>query len=538
MATSEFSDKKFLVVDDFADMRSVLRNILRSMEVSQIDLACNGQEAISRLEKRRYDVILCDYNLGEGRDGQQVLEEARYRQLIGIDTIFIMITAENTRDMVMAAVEHTPDTYLTKPFTRELLQTRLNKLFGQKANLAIINRHLLVKDYAAAITELDALIAKAPKNVSELLKLEAEICLSATRYDDAMVIYQDVLSERDVRWARLGIGKVLFYKKQYAQAEENFTNLLALDNNLLEAYDYLAKTQMALGRFQDAEKTLTTAVRISPRGFKRQCLLADVALTNGNTELAEVAYTHANSIGRHSIHNHPSIMTGLAKSLTANGKHPDALKIAGQIQSTFPTHHEAIFYEAAVTALIKSNQKDHAAAEEALKIAEQAMGESGIALSSTLGLEMVKTYSQLGAHEKAKRILEKTIANNHDDEDFLTEVKQVCHAAGIAEDGIRTIREIQQEIVKTNNAGVQLIKQGQFDAAIRLLQQAADDMPGNKTVNLNAAKALIMKMEKLGATAAEVQQVRGFVERVQRVAPDDWRLSDVVSHLQKLANKV
>jgi CheY-like chemotaxis protein len=165
MATP-LSQKHFLVVDDFADMRSVLRGILRSLSVSNFDLAATGNEALAILQKRRPDIVLCDYNLGEGKDGQQVLEEARERQLIGVVTIYVMLTAENTREMVMAAVEYVPDSYLTKPFTAELLRTRIEKLIQQKARLSGVNQALVAKNYTGAIHELNTLLVNDPKKSS------------------------------------------------------------------------------------------------------------------------------------------------------------------------------------------------------------------------------------------------------------------------------------------------------------------------------------------------------------------------------------
>lgn len=535
---SNLSDKTFLVVDDFADMRSVMRSLLRSLEVTRIDLAANGNEAISRMEKKHYDVVLCDYNLGPGKDGQQVLEEARHRQLLGLDSIFIMVTAESAREMVMAAVEYTPDSYLTKPFTAELLQTRLEKLFEKKAHLTEVNRAMLAKNYSAAIDELNLLISETPKNLSELLKLKAEICITAGHYDEALAIYQKILDEREVTWARLGLGKVFFHKKQYTEAERIFRELINVDRNLLEAYDWLAKTQMALERFQEAEKTLDAAIKISPRGLKRQCALGEIALANGNTERAEVAFNKAVNLAKHSVLNHPSLMAGLAKSLTANGKHDLALEIANKIERDFPHHEQTGFYQATALAIVKNNLGDKQGAEKALKAAEQALKDAGGAVSPTMSLEMVKAYAALGDHQKATALLESAVANNHDDENFLASVKQVCQSAGFTAESEAVLKEIQQEVVRTNNKGVRLIQMGQYDAAIALLRKAAEDMPANKTINLNAAKALIMKMEQHGPTEAELQQVRVYIDRVQRAAPDDWRLAEVSASLQRLAHRI
>ena len=71
----DLASKTYLVIDDFADMRSMLRSMLVAYGVTNIEMVGNGKDAIKMLAKKTYDVVLCDYNLGEGKDGQQVLEE-------------------------------------------------------------------------------------------------------------------------------------------------------------------------------------------------------------------------------------------------------------------------------------------------------------------------------------------------------------------------------------------------------------------------------------------------------------------------------
>lgn len=534
----DFTAKSYLVIDDFADMRAAIRSILASLGISRIDQARNGSDAITQMQDKRYDVVLCDYHLGPGKDGQQVLEEARHRSLIGVDCIFIMITAENTREMVMGAAEYAPDSYLAKPFTKDLLRTRLSKLCERKAHLTKVNQALMANDYAAAIRELNTLIAAQPKNLTDLLKLKAETCITANRLDEAMAIFDQVLADREISWARLGAGKVLFARKHYAQAQEIFRHLIDADPNLITAHDWLAKTQTAQNLVAEAEQTLSAAVKLSPRGLKRQQMLGDMAASNGNHQVAEAAFERAVVLAKHSVLNHPSLFAGLARAKSANNKPAEAMKVVGEIAKVFPEQPEAAFFSASTTALIKNRQGDAEGAKAALEAAERSLAQLAEAThAAPLMLEMAKTYATLGEHEKATQLLRKTIADNHDEDEVLTEILQVCRGAGLEYDVESAIREIQLGVVKTNNEGVRLIKQGQFEAAIRLLSGAADDMAGNKTINLNAAKAIIMKMEKLGATEMDIQTVRRYVDRVQSLAADDWRLSDVITRLRKLATR-
>jgi len=112
------------------------------------------------MHDKSFDIVLCDYNLGEGKDGQQVLEEAKEDSLLPYSSIFIMTTAENSMEMVMGAAEYQPDDYLSKPFTKQVLQTRLKRLL-------------------AALSLCEKQLALQPGNRFELLKLKGELSIKA-----------------------------------------------------------------------------------------------------------------------------------------------------------------------------------------------------------------------------------------------------------------------------------------------------------------------------------------------------------------------
>ena len=113
----DWAGKNYLVVDDFIGVRQLLRESLRSLGARNIDQAASGGEAMGLLAKIRYDVVLCDFNLGDGKNGQQVLEEARVRNLLLPSSVWMMVSAEKSVESVMGAAEHQPDAYLVKPIT-------------------------------------------------------------------------------------------------------------------------------------------------------------------------------------------------------------------------------------------------------------------------------------------------------------------------------------------------------------------------------------------------------------------------------------
>ena len=76
-------DARVLIIDDFEGMLRMLREFIRVAGAQQIDTAKNGKDAVAALAKHKYDVVLCDYNLGEGKNGQQILEEAEVQYAKG-----------------------------------------------------------------------------------------------------------------------------------------------------------------------------------------------------------------------------------------------------------------------------------------------------------------------------------------------------------------------------------------------------------------------------------------------------------------------
>ena len=144
--SSLFAGKNFLIIDDFQGMRSLLREMLKSFGTREIDTVTNGKEAIAFLEKNKYDVVLCDYNLGSGKNGQHILEEAKYRELIGLATAWIIITAEKTADLVFGAAEYMPDDYIIKPVNEATMRSRLEKVLAKKEMVEDIEKASSDKD--------------------------------------------------------------------------------------------------------------------------------------------------------------------------------------------------------------------------------------------------------------------------------------------------------------------------------------------------------------------------------------------------------
>lgn len=191
-----FKDKKILVVDDFSQMRESIRHMLGTFGANQVDIAADGEKAVALARGKRYDIILCDYYLGPGKDGQQVLEELKHNGYFHPASIFMMFTAENNMQMVMGAIEYRPDDYLSKPFTKDMLRKRIERLLRKKDHFQEIDKHTRAGDLESAFIACDQALSN-PENkryTGELLHIKSDLCIDQKKYDHAIAIFEKVLS--------------------------------------------------------------------------------------------------------------------------------------------------------------------------------------------------------------------------------------------------------------------------------------------------------------------------------------------------------
>lgn len=119
---------KILVVDDFATMRKIIKNILTQLGFKNIFEADDGTSALEVLKKEKIDIIISDWNMPK-MNGLELLKKVKGDPNLK-DIIFIMVTAEAQKDNVIEAIKHGVNQYIVKPFTPETLKEKLEKVLG------------------------------------------------------------------------------------------------------------------------------------------------------------------------------------------------------------------------------------------------------------------------------------------------------------------------------------------------------------------------------------------------------------------------
>jgi two-component system chemotaxis response regulator CheY len=118
---------KFLVVDDFATMRRIVRNLLKELGFTNVEEAEDGAAALTKLRQGGFEVVVSDWNM-PNMDGLSLLQTMRAdAELKSLP--FLMITAEAKKENIAAAVQAGASSCIAKPFTAATLQDKLDKIF-------------------------------------------------------------------------------------------------------------------------------------------------------------------------------------------------------------------------------------------------------------------------------------------------------------------------------------------------------------------------------------------------------------------------
>ena len=118
---------KILIVDDFSTMRRIVRNILKQLSFNNVDEAEDGDVALEKLKNGSYDFVITDWNM-PNMTGLELLKAIRADEALK-DLPVLLITAEAEKENVVLAAQAGVNDYIVKPFTGDVLQQKINRIF-------------------------------------------------------------------------------------------------------------------------------------------------------------------------------------------------------------------------------------------------------------------------------------------------------------------------------------------------------------------------------------------------------------------------
>jgi tetratricopeptide (TPR) repeat protein len=441
--------------------------------------------------------------------------------------------------MVMGAVEYSPDDYLSKPFTKEVLISRLKKLLKRKSSLKAISLATQQRDYETAIKYCDQQLSASPNNRFELLKIKAELLLRIGDYDTVEEMVKPIIEEREIPWALLCLGQAHYYRERYEDAKFIFEDLIEDHPNYLFAHDWLAKLYRKNMNFAEAQDILEIATNKSPKAIKRQQILAKVSFENEDYDTSEKSFKRITRTGKNSFYSSPDDYSGLAEVYIKKGMASDAIDTIDAMRKEYSKVNPKENMKSHINeAFLYEEMQKEKETNECIDNINVIFTEDPSTVSSLDAVRLAELCYSHDRKEDGSRFIRYAIKNNHDNQEAIDNIVSTLNKSGIPNDEINVLLKSRDEVIDINNRGVQLVTSGNIEESISLFVKAASAMPENQVINLNTAQSLIMHMNKTGVTEELLNETKRYLNKVQFKGKASDKYKILTSTYQKLSKSL
>jgi CheY-like chemotaxis protein len=515
--------RRILIVDDLVEARSSLKKMATILGGGEIDIATDGIEAINLIHENEYDIVLSDYNLGRTKDGQQVLEEARFTERLRATSLFIVITGENAIDMVMGALEYDPDGYITKPYTLNMLKERLIRIITIKEELRLVNEAIDLQKFDLAIKQCLQVLDKNPRLRLPASRMLGKLLIRQKKYEQGLKVYSQLLNERSVSWAKLGQAICIYKLGDASSALALLRNALVEHPLYVQCYDWIALILLDQGKPVEAQEALEKAIHISPKAVLRQMELGRVAFENNDMAVAEPAFKYAVRLGRYSCHKSVKNYLQFARSaqtLLSNpkdrktqNKAGEAFRALDELKQDFADDKDSLFEATIIESKTHHNMDSQAEAKVSADAAEELLAKLSCP-KMDYKLQMTEAFIDSEQSVKAQILIDEL-------KDLELSDKQKIKLNRLDND--LNGEALKRHSTSLNDEGVNHYEQGELEEAIIAFNQATRYEQAGISVLLNSIQAQISLMERDSPDKILLQNIRSLLIRIGEIGKSDER---------------
>lgn len=535
---AKYSNLTVLIVDPNVSMRGNLHNMLNHCEINKIEYAVSAGTAIRQIRKQQFDLILCEYDLGngqEGQDGQQLLEDLRHNKLIALWTIFFMITSENVLAKVMGAAELSPTDYILKPFTVDMLLQRITRALEKRADFFSIHQAMAQGNLREAIRICALGETKIPRHASDYLRLRAELHLQLNEPVEAEALYRQMIDAKAMHWAWLGLAKSMYMQQRYEEAQAVLSQLISGNDKLMSAYDWLAKTEQALGNIDNAKRALENAVNKSPHIVKRLRRLGEVAMEAGDLGVAERSFKSVVAKAKYSEFRNPEDHVKLVQTLVKKGDATGAAGVIRDLEKSLRGNPKLDPCRAMAVGLLYDATGNRANASTEFAGAAGAIKDE-VLLSPDMMVTLAQNCLEHKLDDAASNVM--LAALNDDASDIsVKEAMAVFEQAGRPDLAKGMDLQVKKQVAELVASAEEKAKIGEHKAAVAAMLAAVHKVPENVQLVYGAVSAILKQIDVLGWDHAMGQQTHVFIEKIRSIDANHPLLPTMVKQYQEMQRK-
>ena len=530
----QLGNLKVLVIEARQGMRKQMQGMLGSFHIAAVNCTTNAGAALRALQRDRFDLILCSHDLGEGQDGQHLLEDLRTYNMIPRATTFVMISSERNFERVIGTAELAPDDYILTPLSPGTLFERLQRIMKRREIFLPTWKLIDASQINQAIASCIAQETTHPRYRHDFMRLRAELLESLGDIDEACAVYSHIAAEKAVPWAQLGIARQLHRRQDFAGAQVILQSLVAQHDHFIAARDWLARSFEATGDTAQAYEVLRATLTLSPNRLNRLRDLSRVAEGVGDHDAAENLLSELVRRGKYSDFRDPEDHVRLLQRQVRRRKFKAAWTTLRDLEQSMglqaSTRACATFSQAIL--LQATNHLD-----EARSMLEAAIAEHGsLPLSTELKLDFLALCLEQQLDDPCQSLVDEML-RHPENEHSQNKLFALLHRHGRGELSAKLHSVIQAEVTQLIRSSEHEVRDGDFVSAVSHMLRATRLMPGDPDLLIRTAQVLLQHIDRNGWNDHFFAQADKYIDRCRRVHPDHPDLAVLLASRQQLLIK-
>lgn len=531
-----FNKLSALVIDDISAMRHAIRSQLQSLGMNKVSVASNANDALESIKSTAFDVILCDYNLNSASSGQHFLEFLRTENILGATSIFVMLTAETEYSFVANAVEYIPDDYLLKPCSESKLRSRLERLVDRRTFLMPVLKALDARQYEVAVAECNKLLDIAPddRRRMDVLRRKSDAQFALGEYYSVLETYARAATVRgDVPWVMMGLARTHYALGDFTQAAEMANMLAEKNTNFVAAYELLARIRLEADDDEGAFELLHRSSAILPSA-KRFRSVAEAAFLMGKLEEAKSNTEVAIRLSDGSMVEKPDDYLSLAQTQVDMGDHKSAIDTLEKIARK---HGDVGMFGVTKGAILSQAYFDSGAHEKAKKLLERSVSLLANRTDSVAMTTLGKAALRTGDVVLGMRLLTQAVQVSGQDERIIARhVKKSMVDTGHADKIEDVIDGGRKRILLLVEEATKLMRSAHFTEANQKVNDALGIHKENLEALMTAAQLHLLWLKQEGMDARVLERAKVYLSTLDKLVPNNQKVMNFYRFFNDIVN--
>ncbi|MGR5065602.1 response regulator [Photobacterium sp. DNB22_13_2] len=267
---------KALIVDDQRLSTTMLKSILLQIGLAHVDTALGYKQAMQHCEHNSFDVLLIDYHLEGPFTGTELINLLRRKKLISPYCGIIMISGDNSAEVILTSMSVEPDSFMAKPITTDIVKAKLTTTLHECAIRTPVYKALLNQDRQKAIVQCKKQLMYAGYH-HKLEGLLLDLMIEDGQWLQAEKYANILKKHHPSPKLSLILAKILHHNNQLKAAIHLLECQLQQSPLHIELYDYLANYQEQDNAYYDALNSAQKALKLTPSISYRALRVAQLA---------------------------------------------------------------------------------------------------------------------------------------------------------------------------------------------------------------------------------------------------------------------